>query len=154
MWDKTKAEPLRLLYENDQAANTLFKWAVERQNDASQTPIDRLEQMGIDRKKAIELARELERLGYAKFVMGRRGSRSRIEWKRSLKSIGRAAIGDAPTADSGAAELHDMSAEMTGTPTDHGAVLPVEPLSIAEAKRRLAASLGVAPEAIEITVRA
>ena len=33
-------------------------------------------------------------------------------------------------------------------------VAPTESLSIAEAKRRLAASLGVAPEAIEITVRA
>ena len=154
MWDKNRTEPLRLLYENDEAASTLFKWAVERQNDASQTPIDRLEQMGIDRRKAIELARELERLGYAKFIMGRRGSRSRIEWKASLKNIGRAATGEAAFLEGRTPESAVEIADPMDRQKEQAGTADVETLSIAEAKRRLAASLGVAPEAIEITVRA
>jgi hypothetical protein len=150
-------EALRELYEEDSSAKTLFDWACTRQNDASYTSIERLVQKaGVERRKAVELARRLEELGYARFIAGRRGKPSRIEWKPSLKSVGRAAMGQTAMVEPVAPELRITPPERFGPTAEEAesVVAPTENLSIAEAKRRLAASLGVAPEAIEITVRA
>ncbi len=157
--DTGTSEALKELYEENPGARALFQWAAGRQNDATQTSIDRLAQKAsVDRRKAIELARELERLGCGRFIMGRRGAPSRIEWQVSLKSIGRAAAGDAATLEAPDPELLAESADLADTKVtekgERGQGVQTGALSIAEAKRRLAASLGVAPEAIEITVRA
>ncbi|MGH7737784.1 MAG: hypothetical protein ACREMP_07955 [Candidatus Tyrphobacter sp.] len=147
------SEGLRDLFEEDLGAREFLKWASERQNDAARTSIDRLEQMaGIDRRKAIELAKQFDRLGCGRYIIGRRGAPSRIEWEFSLKSIGRAAVGEAGALETVDPELVADSAEdlkkEDAVPADS------DGLSIAEAKRRLAITLGVKSEAIEITIHA
>lgn len=148
-------EGLRELFEEDPGAREFLKWASERQNDAARTSIDRLEQKaGVDRRKAIELAKQFDRLGCGRYIIGRRGAQSRIEWAFSLKSIGRAAVGEGgaletvdPELVAESADLADLAKEDAPSPESVG-------LSIAEAKRRLGITLGVNPEAIEITIRA
>ncbi len=153
--DRRTSDALKELFEEDPGARRFFQWAAERQNDAAQTSIARLEQKaGVDRRKAIELARQFEDLGCGKFVMGRRGAPSRIEWSVSLKSIGRAAIGQSATLETVDPELVDETADLAEMKKEESPAPDAGALSIAEAKRRLAASFGVSPEAIEITIRA
>lgn len=153
--DTSTTEGLRELYDEDAGAKEFFQWAAERQNDAAQTSIDRLAQKaGIDRRKAIELAKQLERLGCGTFVVGRRGAPSRIEWTVSLKSIGRTAIGQAAALESVDPELVAETVDIADLKKADAVATASETLSISEAKKRLAASLGVSAEAIEITIRA
>ncbi|MGH7708984.1 MAG: hypothetical protein ACREM6_13845 [Vulcanimicrobiaceae bacterium] len=149
------SEGLRDLFEEDPAAREFLKWASERQNDAARTSIDRLEQKaGVDRRKAIELAKQFDRLGCGRYIIGRRGAPSRIEWEFSLKSIGRAAVGEAGTLETVDPELVTESADLVDLKKEDAVPAGSDGLSIAEAKRRLAITLGVKSEAIEITIRA
>ncbi len=141
---------LKALYTQNEAAQRFLAWAADRQNDSTQTSIDYLAQKaGIDRRGAIEIAKELERLGLGEFVVGRRGGKSRIVWSASLKSIGRTAIGSANSVETLDPELQDESRAL-----DESGARSAEPLTIAEAKIRLAETFGVASDAIEITIRA
>ncbi|MHB8357743.1 MAG: hypothetical protein ACYDDQ_13755, partial [Vulcanimicrobiaceae bacterium] len=88
------------------------------------------------------------------FVVGRRGAPSRVEWTVSLKSIGRTAIGQAAALESVDPELVAETVDIADLKKEEAAVTGSQTLSINEAKKRLAASLGVSPEAIEITIRA
>jgi len=141
---------LKGMYAQDDAARKFFEWAANRQNDATQTSIDYLAQKAVtDRRRAIEIAKELEALGCGEFLVGRRGAKSRIVWEVSLKSIGRAATGKAGVVESLDPELMAETVDLKDdTPTGSSS------LTIGEAKKRLAESLGVTPDAIEITVRA
>lgn len=153
--NSTMSEGLRELYEEDAGAREFLKWASERQNDATITSIDRLEQKAaIDRRKAIELAKQFDRLGCGRYIIGRRGAPSRIEWQFSLKSIGRAAVGESGTLETVDHELVAESADIGELKKEDAALADSDGLSIADAKRRLAITFGVKPEAIEITIRA
>ncbi len=153
--NSTMSEGLRDLYEDDPGAREFLKWASERQNDAARTSIDRLEQKaGIDRRKAIELAKQFDRLGCGRYIIGRRGAPSRIEWGFSLKSIGRAAVGEVGVLETVDPELVAESADLVDPKKEDAVPADSDGLSIAEAKRRLAITLGVKSEAIEITIRA
>jgi hypothetical protein len=109
---------------------------------------------GVDRRKAIELAKQFDRLGCGRYTIGRRGAPSRIEWAFSLKSIGQAAVGQASVLETLDPDLVADSADLADLAKDVAASPESEGLSIAEAKRRLALTLGINPEAIEITIRA
>lgn len=143
-------EKLKELYANDVAARNLFDWAADRRNDATQTSIDYLAQRAItDRRTAIELAKALQELGCGEFVVGRRGAKSRIVWTLSLKSIGLAATGQKQQIELIDPELVAETVDLK----EDGQGQSTTPLTISEAKKRLAIALGVSPEAIEITVR-
>jgi hypothetical protein len=131
------------------AAKNFFQWAANRLNDATQTSIDYLGQRAAtDRRGAIELAKQLDELGCGEFVVGRRGAKSRVVWKASLKSIGLAAIGESLQIESIDPELVAETVDLKDD-APHSS----SPLTISEAKSRLAASLGVPVDSIEITVR-
>ena len=122
--NSTMSEGLRELYEEDSGAREFLKWASGRQNDAARTSIDRLEQKaGVDRRKAIELAKQFDRLGCGRYIIGRRGAPSRIEWQFSLKSIGRAALGEGGTLETVDPEL---VAESADTAEEKSAAIPDE----------------------------
>jgi hypothetical protein len=138
---------LRAMYQNDFAARTLFDWAAARKNDASATSIAYLAQKAeTSEANATRLAKRLRDLRCGEYIVGRRGGASRIVWAYSLKSIGQA-------AKSAKNELEpkdpDLAAEADA---DRGSA--EQPLTIAQAKKRLAVALGVSPDSIEIVVRA
>jgi hypothetical protein len=141
---------LKKMYAANESSKNFFEWAANRKNDATQTAIDYIAQRAVtDRRGAIEIAQQLDDLECGRFVVGRRGARSRIVWKVSLKSIGKAATGKTQKIERLDPELFAETVDLK----DDAAHEVSQNLTIAEAKKRLAASLGVEPEAIEITVR-
>jgi hypothetical protein len=141
---------LRAMFRGDTAAKALFEWAAARKNDASETSIAYLAQKaGTSEANATKLARRLDELGCGDYIVGRRGGTSRIVWAVSLKSIGKAAQSDQGEAAVLEPKDPDLVAESV---EDRGG--GDTPLTIAQAKKRLALALGVSPESIEIVVRA
>jgi len=145
---------LQALYKSDPIARRLFDWIAARQRDASETTIARFAaKLRITRAEAVTLARQLEEAGCGEFIVGRRGSESRFAWAYSRISLGQAAAGES-------AELEEITNPMaigeeedeSVGPAINGAVL--RKLTIAEAKRLLADSLGVEQTNIEITIKA
>ena len=147
---------LRSIYSNSFGAKAFFDWASLRQKSASMTTIDAIERKsGMDRASCISFAKNLAEIGCGKFVIGRRGSKTRFVWHYGLKSIARAAVGQSemlePLNTDLASEIQDDNTDESGlNSTSFDAN---DALSISEAKRRLAISLGVTVESIEITIR-
>jgi hypothetical protein len=147
---------LRELCLHSEGARMFFEWAANRQNDAAETSIDVFERKSsMDRASCIELAKDVSRIGCGQYIVGRRGSKTRVRWDYGLKSIAGAAVGKEDKLEAVdpelAAELEGQANEAT---VSSGAGWQQnEPLSIAEAKRRLGASLGVSVDAIDIVIR-
>ena len=154
--EKHKIDELRELYQISDAAKKVLDWAANRTNDAAETTLGRIVQRtAIGRGEAVEFARRINDIGCGLFVVGRRGGKSRIQWAYSLKSMGEAAKGQAdalvemdPEIAEDAVDQQQAPGEVDATPEAEAA------LNIPEAKRRLALAFGIAPEAIEITIRA
>lgn len=87
---------------------SFFEWAAGRGKDANVTSIERIEALtGIGYYDIITLARELEELGLVKFISGRKGFKSRIEWYFSVRNIGAAALGAANEVGNVAPDAED-----------------------------------------------
>ena len=104
--------------------------------------------LNISRGEAVALARALEATGAGQFVLGRRGSKSRFAWHYSCISLGRVAAGEMTELEA----PKDPELEETEE-AGAGATQGLGSLTIADAKRRLSASLGVVESNIEILVR-
>jgi hypothetical protein len=144
---------LRRLYSEDDAAKRFWDWAAGRTNDAVETSVERLMQMAqIGRSEAVELARAFDEIGCGEFIVGRKGWKSRIRWARSLRSLGRAAQGKTAKVDEIDSEIAEDVVSQPPPPAG-GELSAGRPLTIAEAKRGLAATFGVSPEAIDIIIR-
>jgi hypothetical protein len=145
---------IRSLYEEDEGAKAFFDWAGARTNDAAGTSVDRISQVtGLSYSEARELAKALGEIGCGEFVVGRKGWKSRIRWAFSLRTLGKAASGENVEIEEVDPVLIEEAAEpnvsaLTPALSEEGT------LSIAEAKRRLAETLGVSVEAIAITITA
>lgn len=142
---------IRTLYREDDIARELFDQCARRQKDASMTSVDRLsERLDIPRGDTVSLARRLEDAGCGAFIVGRRGSKSRFEWRYSCISLGKAAAGETSNideVDEGVSEMDEDILEVSNASPS-----PLM-LTIAEAKEALARSLGVSPASIEIIIR-
>jgi len=142
---------LRKLHKERDSARTLLDWAASRTNDAAETSVERLMQMArVGRPEAVELARVLEEIGCGEFIVGRKGWKSRMRWSYSLRSLGKAAQGQTAQLEDVDPELVEDAVDQPPPTTGMGTE---RPLTIAEAKRRLAVSFGIHPEAIDIVIR-
>ena len=156
--DEHKIDSLREFYQVSDAARKVLDWAANRTNDAAETTLDRIiQRTAISRGEAVEFGRRINDIGCGLFVVGRRGGKSRIQWTYSLKSMGEAAKGQAdalvemdPEIAQDAVDQQQASGEVEVDIPPEGEVA----LNIPEAKRRLALTFGITPEAIEITIRA
>jgi hypothetical protein len=89
---KQAASGLRDIYKKYES---FFNSAAARQRNPSTTTLDKLAKMfNGSYSDARELAKALGDLGVGKYIWGRRGSPSRVEWLYRLDSIGRAALGE------------------------------------------------------------
>jgi|GEM_PF-2153552 len=148
-----KVEGLREFYQVAPAARAVFDWAASRINDAIETTLDLIiRKTGMSRSEAVDFARRLDDLGCGDFVVGRKGAKSRIRWAYSLKSMGQAAQGHVDT-------LVEVDPDVAEDAVDQQLLNSAEvidsevALTIPEAKKRLGLAFGVAPEAVEITIR-
>jgi len=145
---------IRALYGDEAGAKGLFDWLARRTNDVAETSIDRISAMvGMSRFEARELARSLSDIGVCDFIVGRKGWKSRVRWHYSVRSLGEAAKGKAAKIIQIDPELAEEVADQQAGTVDSDAPA-VQGLTLAEAKRGLAVTFGVSPEAIEITIKA
>jgi len=135
---------LREIY-GEPGSRAFFDWAAARERDAAQTRIAVIaDRTGMAEHEARDLAYRLEELGCCEFIVGRKGHPSRAKWTYILIGLGEAARGDTN-------KLEEIDPELEGMDAD---LVSEAPLTIPEAKRRLAETLGVSPDSIEITVKA
>lgn len=157
--DAAVVELIRSLYLKDTFARKFFDRASERANDVAETNVERVALMAggtLSRKQAVDLARAICDAGCGQFIIGRKGGKSRIHWKYSIKSVGDAARGRTESLN----KLDpDVQADADGVKNSYEIISPPfeakDPLklTISEAKNALALSLGVSPNAIEITIK-
>jgi hypothetical protein len=102
--------------------------------------------LGISQREALTLCQNLASSGFGRYVVGRKGWPTRIEWNRGHPN---ADAVEAATSWLGTAK-EDVPAEAI---REGGAGLS-QRLTITEAKERLAVTFGVSPANIEITIRA
>jgi hypothetical protein len=71
----------------------LFDWAAKQRGAKESTVSQVMEGAGLDRAYVIYAMRELDRLRFGKFTVGRRNKESRMTWHVDLGELGRAAQG-------------------------------------------------------------
>jgi hypothetical protein len=111
---------LRDIYTSGVSAKAILNNFASRTNNQRVTKVDqvqnRLRIENVQRWEIIALFRQLEELGYGKFIEGRKGHPSRFVWSSSPIDVGKAAQGDeapiAPVtstnvADGNLAEMRD-----------------------------------------------
>jgi hypothetical protein len=145
------AEALVELYNENDVAKAFFDVAAKRKNDSAEMSIDRMSAMtGFSRVETVDFARKLKEIGAGNFILGRKGAKSRFLWDFSLKSLGLAASGKSSKIELIDSELledaRDQITHASGGSSD-------QPITISEAKKLLAKSFGVDPEAIEIIIK-
>ena len=110
MTNQMDIEKLRALHDSNSTAKALFSWFASRQRGATVTKV-RVASKQIERSNSeiVALFKSLEGLGAGKFLAGRKGMESRIEWLHDVKSLSEKAVGqldqprslalDAPLSD-------------------------------------------------------
>jgi len=142
------------LYQNNDAARNFFDRASERKNEVAETPIHRIAQMAdASHYEAVRLARRLEEAGCGKLIVGRKGGKTRFRWYYGLPALGKVARNE-PQAVLEEVDSDLMQDQVGGYAAAEGAPAARSDLTIAEAKRLLAESLGISPDKIEIHIRA
>ncbi len=97
---KNVLDEIRALYEEDEVAQRFFDWVSERKNDSAETSLDRIaSRLNLHRSEAVALAKQLDHTKCARFILGRKGAKSRVQWAYSLRSLGMAAKGDVDQLD-------------------------------------------------------
>jgi len=154
--DSEIVRKIRALYEDEARAQKLFDWLAGRTNDVAETSIERIGQMvDVSRFEAIELAKSLDEIGVCDFVVGRKGWKSRVRWRYSVRSLGQAAKGSATKIEKIDPELAEEAVDRQPAVAEsvESESPSLQGLTLAEAKQGLAITFGVKPDAIEIIVR-
>lgn len=89
-----KASELKRLYKSNLVAKSLFDSLASRQNGATVTKARRAAQItGQDYRDMVRLLKELGEMGVGRFLAGRKGQETRIEWAFDVRSLGKVAAG-------------------------------------------------------------
>lgn len=133
---------VRKLYAEDEKAKVFLDWMAAKERDWQFTTIEQvISVIETSRREALELLRKLEIAGCGSFKAGRRGHKTRIEWAYSQVELGRAAAGEIEEVDE--ISQNEMKTDEDADDVD---------LTVTEAKRLLAQTLGVEPDQIKITI--
>lgn len=88
-------DELRKFAADEPAAKAIFEWAAQLQKDASFNTVDRISTMAeVGYYDVVEVLKWLDKRGFGRFINGRRGHKSRLEWLCSRVYLGQAALGD------------------------------------------------------------
>jgi hypothetical protein len=125
-------EDIRALYQEDNVARSFFVWVAQINHDSAETSLDRIaSKLSLRRSEAVTLAKQLEGTEAGRFIVGRKGGKSRVQWTYSLRSLGLAAKGDADeleeldpdiaaeTAEQGATSIEEVGEAPMGDGVEH-----------------------------------
>jgi hypothetical protein len=99
-------DKLKSLYSINPNARHLFDMLAERSNNAKSTSVERIMQLSsahkipISRNEVVGLFKQLAEIGCGRFVTGRRGHSSRLQWAVNIFTLGKAASGELDKVDS------------------------------------------------------
>jgi hypothetical protein len=123
---KNILEEIRALYQEDEVAQRFFDWVAERKNDSAETSLDRIaSRLNLHRSEAVVLAKQLDNAKCARFILGRKGAKSRMQWAYSLRSLGMAAKGRIDQLDDVDPDIAAESAEQISESFSEMAALPI-----------------------------
>ena len=89
-----ETQEIRNIYKTNEASHKLFELFSEKKVPPKVTTVDSLlHGTGYSRSQVIEFLKKLSDAGAGKFLAGRRGMQSRIEWTYSAPEIGKMAMG-------------------------------------------------------------
>lgn len=98
--DSNNLQNIRRLYSENATAKAAFDYFASCERNRRTTTVDRLFEVlqargnGMSYGEVRNFLMELARLGCGKYIIGRRGRPSRIEWNVGLVSLGQAAAGN------------------------------------------------------------
>jgi hypothetical protein len=89
-------DELQRFYRSDRAFAKICDYLAGRERNSTESTVDRLSQVtDLSRADVIAVLRVLASMGLGEFVIGRRGQKSRLEWKVGCVSVARVARGEA-----------------------------------------------------------
>jgi hypothetical protein len=92
--DKALSDGLKNLCAASDAARKLMESFTSRTKDARETTVERAAWLaGADYGEMLAAFRQLDALGAGRFIPGRHGYKSRMEWNFSIRSLGQVAQG-------------------------------------------------------------
>jgi hypothetical protein len=112
--DQRIVTAIRALCASDEVARRLFDLFAERQRDQRETTVDRASWLiGAGYYPVVAVFKRLEEIGVGRFIAGRHGNSSRMEWKFSIRSLGAVAKGEGRKLEgvSADAEVDDSGPE-------------------------------------------
>ena len=80
---------LRRIAAGNKRFAPFFQWAVEQPEGTRETPLDDIEHaVGLSRLQAVSLCKQLQDATVGRFIAGRRGRPSRLEWSVDPRAVG------------------------------------------------------------------
>ncbi len=80
---------LRRIAAGNKRFAPFFQWAVEQPEGTRETPLDDIETaVGLSRLQAVSLCKQLQDATVGRFIAGRRGRPSRLEWNVDPRAVG------------------------------------------------------------------
>lgn len=104
---------LQRLYKHHSVYRAVFGWLAERDENPTETRVDMaVKALGpkLTYRDLVAFFKKLENAGVGRFIVGRRGGRSRFEWTYTAESVGKAALGESKKL----VALHQMGSEEPG----------------------------------------
>jgi hypothetical protein len=96
-------DQLRLLYKTNPIAKALLDYWAGRKYNQTQSAANRLlpllDKLGVSGtyRQVVDFLKSLEQVGCGRFLRGRKGHPTRLEWQVGMQSVGRAAAGKEET---------------------------------------------------------
>jgi len=95
-----EVKKIRELASNNVGAKNIFVWWAGLQRSREESPIDRIaNESRVDYKEVVYIMKELAELGAGKFLVGRRGAKSRFEFWCDRVELGKVALGQLDTIE-------------------------------------------------------
>jgi hypothetical protein len=93
--DSNRVEMLQALYKASESAAKILSNFATRKRDRKVVEVGRLEEIlpDLTRGEIVDVFKKLAEFGCGSFLVGRRGAASRFVWDVSLRSVGKAAMG-------------------------------------------------------------
>ncbi len=136
--DETMKSSLQGLAEESPGALRFLHSVASRERDRSVTAVRVIAQLAdVEYREALDLAKRFASFGCGRYVVGRRGEETRIEWFVPITQMGQAVAGIQLQADDAEPAVRESATKLT----------------IAKAKQLVADAFHTTPESIEITVR-
>ena len=113
-----------------------FAWAAEQPEGTRETELDTIETaVGLSRLQAVALCKQLQEAAVGRFVAGRRGRPSRLEWNVDPRAVGAViaqAEGDAQADEPEPADFDDAPEPRRSSRQAQPAAAPAAPAAVLE----------------------